>query len=154
MNIRNFTIVFLFGLLSVFWFAGLANSAEPRGRFSDRNFRGTYAYSFEAQFTEGLGLRAVEAGVFSADGKGRLIGTGTAVTEGSGPIEATYDCTFNVMPDGRVPVECDRTTAITGTVLVKFMLVLARGSREAHFVGIPTEAPFDFLRLIGSATRQ
>ena len=98
--------------------------------------------------------RAVEAGLFTADGKGTLNGIGTAVTNGLGPIEATYSCSYVVDPDGRVPVVCDRTTIITGTVPVQFILILADRRREAPFVGIPTQGPFEFLRLIGMAIKQ
>ena len=103
---------------------------------------------------KGLPLRAVEVGIFTADGKGTLIGKGTGTTEGS-PFEATYSCSYVVNPDGQVPVNCDRTSpATTGTVPVKFLLVLVKRSREAHFVGVPTEGPFEYLRLIGSAVKQ
>jgi hypothetical protein len=91
---------------------------------------------------------------FTADGKGTLLGTGTAVTNGMGPIEATYKCSYAVVPDGQALVECDRTTVITGTVQAKFLLMLVQRSREAYLMGIPTVAPFDKLRLIGSATKQ
>ncbi len=134
--------------------SGLATSAEFGNRFSDRSLRGEYGYSFEADFGTGLANKAVEAGVFAADGQGRLIGSGTAVTNGLGPIEVTYDCTYSVPPDGRALVECDRTTPITGTLRVNFLLVLAARSREAYILGIPTVPPFDIIRLIGSAIKQ
>lgn len=151
---QNREISLFLGIFIFFGFTGLASGAESGRQFSDRNFRGSYGYSFEAQFGEDLAFRAVEAGVFFADGKGALTGKGTAVTEGAGPIEATYDCLYDVNPDGRVHVDCDRTTPVIGTVKVEFLLVLMRGAREARFVGIPTVGPFTLLRLIGTAIRQ
>ena len=141
-------------LVSLIGSSGIATSAEFRNSFSDRSLRGDYGYSFEADFGAGLAFRAVESGVFAADGQGKLIGSGTAVTDGLGPIEVTYDCSYSVPPDGRALVECDRTTAITGTVRVNFLLVLVARSREAYILGIPTVPPFDIIRLIGSATKQ
>ena len=151
---RIIGLALLMSLISLICISGVAISAEISNRFSDRNLRGEYGYSFEADFGTGLANKAVEAGVFAADGQGRLIGSGTAVTNGLGPIEVTYDCTYSVPPDGRAFVECDRTTAITGTIRVNFLLVLTARSREAYILGIPTVPPFDIIRLIGSATKQ
>ena len=153
MNLRNLRVSIFASVLSFISLAGFTGFDFGQKIFKDRDLKGQYGYSFEAEFGPALAQKAVESGVFSADGKGSIEATGTAFVDGTGTVEATYSCTYVVNPDGKVPVECDRTTD-AGTFQVKFMLVLVKYAREAHIVGIPSDPPFDVLHLIGSATKQ
>jgi hypothetical protein len=90
----------------------LTSPARADEGFTDRDFRGDYAFHLDGVLTSAPGSAAVTAydaaiGRFTADGAGNIT-QGTRLVSANGTIvEETFTCNYNVNPNGRGKATCN-----------------------------------------------
>jgi hypothetical protein len=121
---------------------------NPRFRFTNADFRGRYAASFEGQ----VGSIPVAAeGFFVADGTGNITAARRTSSVGGTILRQTFMCTYDVEADGTGSADC--TTNDGMRELYDF--VLERQGNGVRFIRtpVPGSAGPSFV-VLGSATRK
>ncbi|WP_437521430.1 hypothetical protein WME79_29035 [Sorangium sp. So ce726] len=121
---------------------------NPRFRFTNADFRGRYAASFQGQAGP---FQVAAEGFFVADGTGNITLARRTSSVGGTILRQTFMCTYDVEPDGTGSADC--TTNDGMRELYDF--VLERQGNGVLFIRTPVpDIPQPNFVVLGSATRK
>jgi hypothetical protein len=102
--------------------------------FTNRDFKGDYAFHLDGVLTSATGSAVVTAydaaiGRFTADGAGNITQGTRSVSANGTIVDETFTCTYNVNPNGRGKVTCNFSVFGAATLEI----VLGDDGNEFYF---------------------